>query len=796
MFAKFSDRAQKILTIAKDEMISLKHPYIGTEHLVLAVLKDGKNEVSKILGKEDITYRNFKKEVENKIGYGTEVVDLKLYTPLLKRVIENAIKESKNNGGDEVSDCELFISMLNEGEGVAIRLLMGMDKDIGHIYAELYRKTKPRNVDRRSVRGKRTKILEELGVNLTERARNNELDEAHGRDTELFRLMEILSRRNKNNPILIGEAGVGKTAIVEELSRKIISGDVPEPLKDKQIISLDMATSVAGTKYRGEFEERMQDVLEELKENDDIILFVDEIHTLVGAGGAEGAIDASNIFKPALARGDIRCIGATTTTEYHKHFEVDQALERRFQKIEVKEPDINMTRDILYKIKPIYENFHHVTIPDEIVDTIIQLSDEYITERFFPDKAIDLLDESCARLSLKNQIYPPELKELEDRLLEVKREKDSAIINQTFEKAEHFRTKEKDLLKDYDVMMKEYEDNQINSKPVLSKEVLASVIYDITKIPVNHILSDDNNKLKDVDIFLKERLIGQDEAVDILIKNIKRNKFGLKDNDRPSGVYLFVGSTGVGKTYAVKLLAEGLLGSKDKIIRLDMSEFMEKHSVSKIIGSPPGYVGYDDHNNFVFKVRKKPYSVILLDEIEKAHKDVLNIFLQIFDEGKIKDSKNREIDFTNTVIVMTSNLGSNDSTQNSVGFVENQENKKINDKLSAYFNKEFLNRIDGIISFNSLNKENIKNIVELEIKKTINKMDRIDITLEVTENVKDYIVTESNFDLYGAREIKRKIRDTIEDGVIDTILAKNIEKPCEVICDYKEEIIYDIEEIK
>ena len=722
MFSNFTEEARNIIVLAKQEMKKLKHPYVGSEHLLLAILKD-ENNVSTTLKNYNLDYKKLRNEIINIIGVGSRESEWFLYTPLLKRIFETAIIDSKENNSDVTIE-HLFNALLEEGEGVAIRILIGMNIDIDSLYKE-FTYSKP-------IKRKKNKklLVDDIGIDLTKKALNNELDPVIGREQEIKRVLEILSRRCKNNPILIGEAGVGKTAIVEELSRMISLGNVPLSLKNKRIVSLDMASLVAGTKYRGEFEERMNKIIKEVEENDDVILFIDEIHTLVGAGGAEGAIDASNIIKPALARGKLRCIGATTIEEYKKYIEQDKALERRFQKVEIEIPDKEKTKEILLRLKKIYEKYHMVEIKDSVIDTIIELSDKYIYDRYEPDKSIDILDEVCAKVSLKES---KELKKYNELKLEYKlinTKKNESIIKNKFKEASKYKEEENKLMDEINnIELKLYN----KKKKEVTKKDVAEVIHIKTKIPVYELLNESKTSIKKIEQKLKNKKIGQEKVVEELIKNIKKIKLGFKDKNKCYS-FMFMGSSGVGKTELSKIFGECLVG-KNNIIKLDMSEYSESHSVSKIIGSPPGYVGYNDSKNILEEIRNKPYSVLILDEIEKAHPSIINLFYQILDEGKIKDSTGKIVRFDNVTIIMTSNIGFNDIH---VGF--NKNKNIVISKLKEYFDISFVNRIDSIIEFNKLKEENIKYLINEKINKIKNKYDKLNVKLKINNNVIDEII--------------------------------------------------------
>lgn len=754
MFGNFTEEARKILVEAKKEMKELKHPYVGSEHLLLAILKIDE-DLSKRLKKYDLYYEKMKEELINIIGIGKKESNWFLYTPLLKRVLENALIDSKENNGGEVTSSHLLSSILEEGEGVAIRILLGLGIDVDGLYKEFSGTI----INKNKVRSDDKLILEELGVDITKKALDGKLDPVIGREKEIKRVLEILTRRTKNNPLLIGDAGVGKTAIVEELGRMIAFGEVPISLKNKRIISLDMATTVAGTKYRGEFEDRVRKILKEIEENEDIILFIDEIHTLVGAGGAEGAIDASNIFKPALARGKLKLIGATTTSEYKKHIEADGALERRFQRVQVDVPDYETVKEILLKLKPIYENYHLVKIDDYILEEIIKLSDDYIYDRFQPDKAIDIMDEVCSKVSLKESKELKEYNDLNRKLRTIFKAKNEAILNDKFKLASSYKEKENNIMN----KINELEMILYNSdvKKTVTMEDVADVIHVKTGIPVYELLQDSKKVIENIENYIRNKILGQDEAVNKVIDLAKKIKLGFQDKKRCYS-YLFCGPSGVGKTELSKIFAEKLVG-KNNVIKLDMSEYMESHSVSKIIGSPPGYVGYMDNRNILEEIKNKPNSVIILDEIEKAHPSILNLFLQILDEGKLKDSKGTIVRFDHVVIVMTSNVGFNDIK---VGFKENISSE-IMTKLKEYFSVPFLNRIDQTIIFDTLSEEIIDKLIEIKIKELKEKYKKKKFKVNIKKKVKDDIKKRSNYQEFGARKLEKIIRDLVENEIID-----------------------------
>ena len=749
MFGKFSEEAQRVLVDAQKEMSELKHPYIGSEHLLLAILKNNQDLVNKFK-KYKITYKSFKEELINLVGIGDNTPDLLLYSTTLKTILENVIIESRETG-DEISVNELLLSLLNEGEGKAIRILLSLGVDINKLYSDISEK--------RKIKQKKSKklIVEELGVDLTKRAKNNELDPVIGRDIELNRVIEILSRRTKNNPLLIGEAGVGKTAIAEELARRIVSGNVPMPLKNKRIISVDMACTVAGTKYRGEFEERIKKMVKELEDNDDVIIFIDETHTLVRAGGAEGAIDASNILKPALARGKLKLIGATTISEYKKFIEKDNALDRRFQKVFVEEPDKSNLKNILMNLKSIYEAYHGVKIEEKLIDKIIELSDRYIYDRCEPDKSIDILDEVCTKVSLKEAKEEKEIIKLSDCLTKIQKEKNKCIINQNYDKAYSLKEDEEELQSKINKLKLDYMRKE-KVKKVKLKDIV-EVVSSKTKIPINEISKDYITSINEIEKTLKENIIGQDEAINKLIDISKKIKLGIKDKNKSYSV-LFCGTTGTGKTYLSKLFAENLVG-KNNVIKLDMSEYSESISINKIIGSPAGYVGYDDNKNILEEIRNKPYSVLILDEIEKAHKSVLNFFLNILDEGNCKDSSGKTVRFDNVLIIMTSNAYVSKSL---MGFNKNTTNNSLED----FFSKEFINRIDEIVPFNKFTEEDINKIIIKEANKCYKKYNSENI---ISLDMINRIIKESNYEEYGVRKLCKAVRKEIENQIVCNIFS-------------------------
>ena len=743
MLGNFNEEAQYILLKAREEMQELNHPYIGSEHLVLSILKNN-DSISKKLKKYGLNYNNFKEEIINIIGKGTKKSEFFLYTPLLKKVIENSLLDAKDNNNGSVTPEHLLSSLLEEGEGIAIRLLVGMNIDIEEIYEEFSNKirTKPKK--------NKKLLLNELGINLVEEVRKNKIDPVEGREKEINRIIEILGRRCKNNPLLIGEAGVGKTAIVEWLAYLIEKKEVPINLQNKKIISLDMATLVAGTKYRGEFEERLQRIIKEIASDGEIILFIDEIHTLVGAGGAEGAIDASNILKPALARGTIKIIGATTTKEYKKNISTDKALSRRFQPVLIQEPTIEETINILNRLKNIYESYHHVTINNDIIKYIVELSNKYINNRHNPDKSLDILDEACSKVSIKETPIIKNINKLKNKLEEITKNKNSLIIENKLDKAYNYLLEESKIKSNINKLELEYKNN-INN---ITKEDVRIIISEKTNIPLQNIEIDTIDNIQELNKELNNKIVGQENAINEIINYTKKEKLGYSSNKVKS--FLFIGPTGVGKTALAKLYAKLVKGD---LIRLDMSEYSDPTSINKIIGSSPGYVGYND-SNILDKIKDNPTSVILLDEIDKAHPNVLNLLYQMLDESIIKDSNNNIINLNNNTIIMTSNIGYNQS----LGF----NNKENNNDLKEVFNISLLNRIDSIVKFNKLNKDNITKII-------INKLNNLKTKykdFKYNNKLVEEIIKESNYEELGARKIDKIIESKLESIIIDNIINK------------------------
>lgn len=804
MTYKFTNRAEKAIQIANEIAANLGHDYIGTEHLLYGLVEEGTGIASKVLQNQGMTSDKILDEIEELIGRSEEEIDEPMgFTPRTKRVIENAFLEAKKMGNEYIGTEHLLIGIMVEGDSVAVRIMMDLGINPQKLYNEIVKVLREGESDSgTSTRSSKnsgsynsTPTLNQYGTDLTKQASDGKLDPVIGRKDEIDRVIQILSRRSKNNPCLIGEPGVGKTAVVEGLAEKIVAEDVPEMLKNKRVVTLDISSMVAGAKYRGDFEERIKKCLNEVKKAGDVILFIDEIHTIVGAGSAEGAVDAANILKPLLARGEIQLVGATTLNEYRKYIEKDSALERRFSPVTVLEPSSEDTVKILKGIRDKYEAHHNVKITDEAIDAAVKMSVRYITDRFLPDKAIDLIDEAASRVKMKTYTVPDNLKEIEEKLESLSKEKDEAIRTQDFEKAASIRDKEHTTKEKLEKEKKKWENKNSKSVTTLTEDDIAEVISSWTNIPVKKITQDENEKLKNLEQTLHERVIGQDEAVSAVAKAIRRGRLGLKDPNRPIGSFLFLGQTGVGKTELSKALAESLFGNEDAMIRIDMSEYMESHSVAKLIGAPPGYVGFDEAGQLTEKVRRKPYSVILFDEIEKAHPDVMNMLLQILDDGRLTDSQGRSVNFKNTVIIMTSNVGARLlSDKKSLGFSANtdkkqEENKEYEDtkkevmsELKKQFRPEFINRIDEIIVFHKLGQNEIIQIIDIMLKKVQKRLQDQNYKIEIDQTAKDLIAKNGVDDNYGARPLRRAIQNLIEDKIAEAILDGKIKpnKPAKV----------------
>jgi ATP-dependent Clp protease ATP-binding subunit ClpC len=789
MFGRFTERAQKVLALSQEEAVRLGHNNIGTEHILLGLVREGEGIAAKALQSLGLEVAKIQEEVENLIGTGKQPMQSIHYTPRAKKVVELSQDEARKLGHSYVGTEHILLGLIREGEGVAARVLNNLGVSLNKARQQVLQllgsnESQAGRQGRNQQASANTPTLDSLARDLTESAKEGNIDPVIGRSKEIERVIQVLSRRTKNNPVLIGEPGVGKTAVAEGLAQQIIDNEIPETLRDKRVMTLDMGTVVAGTKYRGEFEDRLKKVMEEIRQANNIILFIDELHTLIGAGGAEGAIDASNILKPSLARGELQCIGATTLDEYRKYIEKDAALERRFQPIQVDEPTLEETVQILHGLRDRYEAHHRVTITDEAIEAAAQLSDRYITDRFLPDKAIDLIDEAGSKVRLSSYTVPPDLKNLEEKLEEVRKEKDAAVQSQEFEKAASLRDSEQRLREELDETKNEWKEKQGQTDSEVTVEDIASVVSIWTGVPVSKLTKDESDRLLNMEGILHDRVIGQSEAVNAVSKAIRRARAGLKDPKRPIGSFIFLGPTGVGKTELARALAEAMFEDEDAMIRIDMSEYMEKHATSRLVGSPPGYVGYEEGGQLTEKVRTKPYSVVLLDEVEKAHPEVFNILLQVLEDGRLTDSKGRVVDFRNTVLIMTSNVGANELKRNKyVGFNmgdEGQEHEdmksKVMDELKKAFRPEFLNRIDETIVFHSLEKRHMKDIVTLMIKQLQRRLKEQEIDFTLTDKAVEKIANEGFEPEYGARPLRRSIQKNIEDLLSEELLKENISK--------------------
>ncbi len=785
MHDKFTERVRKVIYLAREEAARLQHDYIGTEHLLLGVIREGEGIAATVLNNLGLDLDRIRQEVENMVSAsgGTMTIGEIPFTPRAKRVLELAVEEARSLGHNYVGTEHLLLGLIREGEGVAAKVLLELGVDRKRVREETLKllggTPSASSASEREERPE-TPALNQFGRDLTQLARDGKLDPVIGRDKEIERVIQVLSRRKKNNPVLIGEPGVGKTAIAEGLAQRIVVGQVPESLKNKRIVTLDLAAVVAGTKYRGQFEERLKTVMNEIRESKDTVIFIDELHTIVGAGGAEGAIDASNMLKPALARGELQCIGATTLDEYRKYIEKDGALERRFQPIMVDQPSVQDTIAILMGLRDKYEAHHGVKITDEAVVQAVRLADRYMNDRFFPDKAIDVIDEACARARLSVSTVPTEIHEVEKKLEEVIKEKESAIRGQEYEKAARLRDREKELRARRNELKKSWAESKRDTEVQVNEDLIASVLSTMTGIPVVKLAEEETQKLLRMEDEIRKRLVGQDEALSVVSRAVRRNRVGLRDPKRPIGSFIFLGPTGVGKTELARALAAFLFDDEDALIRIDMSEYMEKFSVSRLVGAPPGYVGYEEGGQLTEKVRRKPYSVVLLDEIEKAHPDVFNVLLQVLDDGVLTDSSRRRVDFKNTVIIMTSNLGGRQIAtggrhlgfkQIEVGAAQFQEIKStVHEELKRAFNPEFLNRIDDVIVFRSLSREDMRNIVGILLGQVKERLSAQDIHLDVSPEAMELLI-ERGFDpSLGARPLKRAIQRLLEDPFAEFIL--------------------------
>ncbi len=797
MFERFTERARQVVVLAQEEARTLKHNYIGTEHILLGLLREEEGLAARVLESLDITVERVRAQVVRIVGSGEEVTSGQIpFTPRAKKVLELALREALSLGHNYIGTEHILLGLVRENEGVAARILLDFDADSEKIRNEVIRMLSGPGGRRQGAgagagsgsgpgEGKKSsKLLDQFGRNLTKLAAEGKLDPVVGRETEIERIMQILSRRTKNNPVLIGEPGVGKTAVVEGLAQRITNSDVPELLKNKQIYTLDLAALVAGSKYRGEFEERLKKVMKEITQRGDIILFIDELHNLVGAGAAEGAIDAASILKPALARGELQTIGATTLDEYRKYLERDSALERRFQQIRVEEPTIDQSVEILKGLRDRYEQHHKVQITDEALQAAADLASRYISDRFLPDKAIDLIDEAASRMRIKSMTSPPANREFEEEIESTRREKEAAIEAQEFEKAAALRDQERKLAGKKRELEEEWESGESVERPSIGEEEIADIVSMWTGIPVFKLTEAETQKLMRMEEELHKRVIGQHPAIEVISKAIRRSRAGLKDPKRPTGSFIFLGPSGVGKTELARTLAEFLFGDDEAMIRIDMSEYMEKHAVSRLVGSPPGYIGYDEGGQLTEAVRRKPYSVLLLDEIEKAHPDVFNILLQILEDGRLTDAQGRTVDFRHAIVIMTSNIGAAEIARNTpLGFAVSDDEtgityddmkNRIMGELKKVFRPEFLNRIDDVIVFHKLQKEEIRQIVELLLVRIRESMAERELQLELSDSAKDLLVDKGWDPAMGARPLRRAIQRYIEDPLADFVLREQL----------------------
>jgi len=804
-FDKFTERARRVLTLAQEEAQRFNHNYIGTEHLLLGLVREGDGVAAKVLANLGVELNKVRSAVEFIIGRGDRAVMGEIgLTPRAKKVIELAVDEARRLNHHYIGTEHLLLGLVREGEGIAAGVLESLGVNLERVRAETTRilsQSMPQSVGAGARSSStRTPTVDQLGMDLTSAARAGKLDPVIGRSKEIERVIQILSRRTKNNPVLIGEPGVGKTAIAEGLAHRIVSGDVPETLQGKRLLTLDIGSLVAGTKYRGEFEERLKKVIEEIKTSGNCVLFVDELHMLVGAGAAEGAVDAANILKPSLARGELQCIGATTLDEFRKHIERDAALERRFQPVLVEEPTIEETIEILRGVKERYEEHHKLLIADEALKVAAELASRYVSDRFLPDKAIDLVDEASSRVRIRRSATPPSLKEASRGLESLRKEKDAAISSQQYEYAAELRDREVKLQEKIEQLEEGVEVAREGEKPIVTEEDIAEVVSMWTGIPVARIASEESARLLQMEEALQSRVIGQAEAITAISKSVRRSRAGLKDPKRPIGVFMFLGPTGVGKTYLPRVLAEFMFGSDDAMIKLDMSEFMEKHNVSRLVGAPPGYIGYDDGGQLTDAVRRKSYCLILLDEIEKAHPDVYNLLLQIFDDGHLTDAKGRKVDFRNTIIIMTSNVGSDLIRNNApLGFavskdevktVEQQYNKmkeKVTEELKRVFRPEFINRIDSQVVFHPLSPEHIRQIVDLQLLDLEKQLLLKGVSLELTDKAKDWLGEKGYDKVFGARPLRRVIQNELEDRLSEALLQERFTAGDTVMIDVAED---------
>jgi len=802
VFERFTDRARRVVVLAQEEARLLNHNYIGTEHILLGLIHEGEGVAAKALESLGISLEKVRQQVEEIIGAGQSPPSGHIpFTPRAKKVLELSLREALQLGHNYIGTEHILLGLIREGEGVAAQVLVKLGADLGRVRQQVIQllsgysgqKGEPAATGGGTGEQQGSLVLDQFGRNLTQLARENSLDPVIGRANEIERVMQVLSRRTKNNPVLIGEPGVGKTAIVEGLAQAIVKGEVPETIEGKQLYTLDLGALVAGSRYRGDFEERLKKVLKEIKTRGDIILFIDELHTLVGAGAAEGAIDAASILKPMLARGELQTIGATTLDEYRKHLEKDAALERRFQPIKVPEPSVGHTIDILKGLRDRYEAHHRVHITDRGLVAAANLAHRYISDRFLPDKAIDLIDEAGSRLRIRRMGQPPDSKELEERIADVRRKKEEAIEQQDFERAARFRDDEKRLMEERSAKESEWRTEQGTSLAEVDEEEIAEVLSSWTGIPVTSLTEEETSKLLRMEEELHKRIVGQHDAISAVSRSIRRTRAGLKDPKRPAGSFIFLGPSGVGKTETAKSLAEFLFGDEDALIQLDMSEYMEKHTVSRLVGSPPGYVGYEEGGQLTEAVRRRPYSVVLLDEIEKAHPDVFNTLLQILEDGRLTDAQGKTVDFKNTVIIMTSNLGTQNLRKPAMGFGQATEEltyekmkERVNEELKRSFRPEFLNRIDETIVFHELSRQEVHQIVDLLIKRVVEHLESQDVTVTLTDAAKDVLAATGYDPALGARPLRRAIQRLVEDPLAEKILWKEFEAGDGIVVDAEE----------
>jgi ATP-dependent Clp protease ATP-binding subunit ClpC len=804
MFERFTEKAIKVIMLAQEEARRLGHNFVGTEQILLGLIGEGTGVAAKVLKQMGVNLKDARIEVEKIIGRGSGFVAVEIpFTPRAKRVLELSLEEARQLGHNYIGTEHLLLGLIREGEGVAARVLENLGVDLGKVRTQVIRMLGETETAAVGVgggsRSNKTPTLDEFGSNLTNLATEGKLDPVVGRQKEIERVIQILGRRTKNNPVLIGEPGVGKTAIAEGLAQRIANKDVPDLLEEKRVVTLDIGLLVAGTKYRGEFEERLKKIMDEIRQAGNVILVIDEVHTLIGAGAAEGAIDAANILKPALARGELQCIGATTLDEYRKHIERDAALARRFQPVMVGEPTVEETIEILFGLRERYEQHHKLKISDEALDAAARLSDRYISDRYLPDKAIDLVDEAGSRVRLLNSQLPTEAKELDKELREVLKQKDEAVRSQDFDKAGELRDREMEIKAEIRTLAEQKKNSpNINDNPIVDEEEIAHIVASWTGVPVQKLTESEADKLLHMEDTLHQRIIGQEDAVKAISRAIRRARVGLKNPNRPIASFIFSGPTGVGKTELTKALATYFFGSEEAMIRLDMSEYMERHTVSKLIGSPPGYVGYNEGGQLTEAVRRRPYTVVLFDEIEKAHPDVFNLLLQILEDGRLTDAKGRTVDFKNTLLIMTSNIGSKviEKGGGGLGFeleedqTESQYNRirsLVNEELKNYFRPEFLNRLDEIIVFRQLNKEEVKEISEILLKEVFARLTEQDITLEVTDKFKERLVEEGFNPAYGARPLRRAIMRLLEDVLAEEILSQRLKEGDTALVDIGED---------